>query len=53
MVGVCADGLVVYEDEEKTQSFIWPNVVHMSYNHSKFHVGILQSEVVITKLSQS
>lgn len=50
MLGVCADSLVMFEDEEKSQSFIWPDVAKMSYKHSNFHVRILHSEVVITHL---
>lgn len=46
MLGVCADGLVVYEDEEKKQSFIWPRVLKMSYRHSNFHARIFNSEVL-------
>ncbi|MCJ8745593.1 hypothetical protein PDJAM_G00132030 [Pangasius djambal] len=44
MLGVCADGLVVYEGEEKTQTFIWPRVLNMSYIHKNFHARILHSE---------
>ncbi|XP_053083902.1 protein 4.1b isoform X2 [Pangasianodon hypophthalmus] len=44
MLGVCADGLAVYEGEEKTQTFIWPNVLNMSYKRSNFHARIIHSE---------
>ncbi|TSK20247.1 Protein 4.1 [Bagarius yarrelli] len=45
MLGVCTDGLVVYEeDEENTQTFIWPAVLKMSYKRSNFQARILHSE---------
>lgn len=45
VLGVCAEGLVVYEDEEETESFSWATVVNMSFKHSNFLARILQSEV--------
>ncbi|XP_058232038.1 protein 4.1b isoform X1 [Hemibagrus wyckioides] len=46
MLGVCADGLVVYEYEENTQvlCFSWPTVLKMSYNRSNFQARIFHSE---------
>ncbi|KAF7691879.1 hypothetical protein HF521_010846 [Silurus meridionalis] len=44
MLGVCADGLMVYEDEEKTQCFVWPSILNMFYRNSKFQARILKSE---------
>ncbi|KAF5904330.1 uncharacterized protein DAT39_005947, partial [Clarias magur] len=44
MLGVCADGLVVYEDETKTQCFLWPSVLNMSYRRNNFKAKILHSE---------
>uniref|UniRef100_W5UHX7 Protein 4.1 n=1 Tax=Ictalurus punctatus TaxID=7998 RepID=W5UHX7_ICTPU len=44
MLGVCADGLVVYEDEEKTLSFNWARVLNMTYTRSNFHLRIFDSE---------
>ncbi|KAK3541376.1 hypothetical protein QTP86_024020 [Hemibagrus guttatus] len=45
-LGVCADGLVVCEDEENTQflCFSWPTVLNMSYKRSNFQVRIFHSE---------
>lgn len=45
MLGVCANGLVVYEDEENTQSFSWPTVLNMSFKRSNFQARIFHSEV--------
>ncbi|XP_047664399.1 protein 4.1b isoform X14 [Tachysurus fulvidraco] len=44
MLGVCAEGLVVYEDEENTQSFSWPTVLNISYKRSNFQARIFHSE---------
>ncbi|KAM9436907.1 protein 4.1b isoform 1-T2 [Clarias gariepinus] len=44
MLGVCANGLMVYEDETKTQSFIWPSVLNMSYRRNNFQANIFHSE---------
>ncbi|XP_060756137.1 protein 4.1b isoform X2 [Neoarius graeffei] len=46
MLGVCADGFVVYEDEdeEKKHIFIWPRVLNMSFRHSNFHARISNLE---------
>ncbi|XP_053467641.1 protein 4.1b isoform X2 [Ictalurus furcatus] len=44
MLGVCADVLVVYEDEEKTMSFNWARVLNMTYKRSNFHLRIFDSE---------
>ncbi|XP_060717646.1 protein 4.1b isoform X9 [Tachysurus vachellii] len=44
MLGVCADGLVVYEDEENTQSFSWPTVLNIFYKHSNFQARVSHSE---------
>ncbi|GAA6071910.1 protein 4.1b isoform X13 [Tachysurus ichikawai] len=44
MLGVCANGLVVYEDEENTQSFSWPTVLNMSFKRSNFQARIFHSE---------
>lgn len=48
MLGVCADGFVVYEDEdeEKKHIFIWPRVLNMSFRHSNFHARISNLEVL-------
>ncbi|KAF4075944.1 hypothetical protein AMELA_G00224640 [Ameiurus melas] len=44
MLGVCADGLVVYEDEEKTLSFNWARVLNMNYIRSNFLLRIFDSD---------
>ncbi|XP_062841281.1 protein 4.1b [Trichomycterus rosablanca] len=36
MLGVCANGLEVYEDGENTQSVIWPSILKMSYKRNYF-----------------
>ncbi|XP_076868823.1 protein 4.1b [Brachyhypopomus gauderio] len=44
ILGVCADGLNMYEGETQTDSFLWPRVLQMSYKRSRFLLRILQEE---------
>ncbi|XP_065101632.2 protein 4.1b isoform X2 [Paramisgurnus dabryanus] len=44
MLGVCSEGLLVYEDEVKTNSFSWPNVLKISHKRNKFLLKIRPSE---------
>jgi len=45
MLGVCSEGLMVYEDEIKTNIFPWPRVLKISYKRSTFLLKMRPSEV--------
>ncbi|KAF4103169.1 hypothetical protein G5714_016052 [Onychostoma macrolepis] len=44
MLGVCSEGLTVYEDEIKTNIFLWPRVLKISQKRSTFLLKIRPSE---------
>uniref|UniRef100_A0A8C2JEC5 Protein 4.1 n=1 Tax=Cyprinus carpio TaxID=7962 RepID=A0A8C2JEC5_CYPCA len=47
MLGVCSEGLIVYEDEIKTNIFDWPRVLKISHKRSTFLLKMRPSEVFI------
>ncbi len=47
MLGVCSEGLIVYEDEIETKIFLWPRVLKISYKRSTFLLKMRPSEVFI------
>ncbi|KAL6462498.1 hypothetical protein MHYP_G00289200 [Metynnis hypsauchen] len=44
MLGVSADGIVVYEGKTKTQIFPWPRVLKISYIRNKLHLRIRHTQ---------
>ncbi|XP_048008166.1 protein 4.1b isoform X1 [Megalobrama amblycephala] len=44
MLGVCSEGLMVYEDEIKTNVFHWPRVLKISHKRSTFLLKMRPSE---------
>ncbi|XP_026140697.1 protein 4.1b isoform X1 [Carassius auratus] len=44
MIGVCFEGLMVYEDEIKTNIFLWPRVLKTSHKRSTFFLKMRPSE---------
>uniref|UniRef100_A0A8C1YJW9 Protein 4.1 n=1 Tax=Cyprinus carpio TaxID=7962 RepID=A0A8C1YJW9_CYPCA len=44
MLGVCSEGLIVYEDEIKTNIFDWPRVLKISHKRSTFLLKMRPSE---------
>nr|XP_055066071.1 protein 4.1b isoform X2 [Misgurnus anguillicaudatus] len=44
MLGVCSEGLMVYEDEVKINSFSWPNILKISHKRKTFILKIRPSE---------
>uniref|UniRef100_A0AAR2KYM1 Protein 4.1 n=1 Tax=Pygocentrus nattereri TaxID=42514 RepID=A0AAR2KYM1_PYGNA len=44
MLGVSADGIVVYEGKTQTQSFPWPRVLKISYIRNKFQLRIRHTQ---------
>ncbi|KAK7147344.1 hypothetical protein R3I94_010004 [Phoxinus phoxinus] len=44
MLGVCSEGLMVYEDEIKIDVFLWPRVLKISHKRSTFLLKIRPSE---------
>ncbi|KAM9776453.1 protein 4.1 isoform 2-T2 [Syngnathus typhle] len=45
MLGVCANGLMVYKDKLRINRFPWPKVLKVSYKRSSFFIKIRPSEV--------
>ncbi|XP_043082963.1 band 4.1-like protein 3 [Puntigrus tetrazona] len=44
LLGVCSEGLMVYEDEIKTNIFLWPRVLKISHKRSTFLLKMRPSE---------
>ncbi|XP_073780735.1 protein 4.1b isoform X2 [Danio rerio] len=44
MLGVCSEGLIVYEDGVKTNSFFWPRVLKISHKRNTFLLKMRPSE---------
>ncbi|KAI7806687.1 erythrocyte membrane protein band 4.1b elliptocytosis 1 [Triplophysa rosa] len=44
MLGVCSEGLMVFKDEIKTNSFSWPRVLKISHKRNTFLLKIRSSE---------
>ncbi|XP_016365535.1 trichohyalin-like [Sinocyclocheilus rhinocerous] len=44
MLGVCSEGLMVYEDEIETNIFLWPRVLKISHKRSTFLLKMRPSE---------
>ncbi|XP_056331625.1 protein 4.1b isoform X2 [Danio aesculapii] len=43
-LGVCSEGLIVYEDGVKTNTFLWPRVLKISYKRNTFLLKMRPSE---------
>ncbi|XP_050986692.1 protein 4.1b isoform X3 [Labeo rohita] len=44
MLGICSEGLMVYEDEIKTNIFLWPKVLKISHKRNTFLLKMRPSE---------
>uniref|UniRef100_A0A8C4RAI2 Erythrocyte membrane protein band 4.1 like 2 n=1 Tax=Eptatretus burgeri TaxID=7764 RepID=A0A8C4RAI2_EPTBU len=47
MLGVCANGLLVYRDRLRINRFAWPKILKISYRRSHFYIKIRPGESTI------
>lgn len=47
MLGVCANGLLIYRDRLRINRFAWPKILKISYKRSNFYIKIRPGEVCI------
>ncbi|KAI7800116.1 putative band 4.1-like protein 2 [Triplophysa rosa] len=45
MLGVCANGLLIYKDRLRINRFAWPKILKISYKRSNFYIKIRPGEV--------
>lgn len=45
MLGVCANGLLVYKDRLRINRFAWPKILKISYKRNNFYIKIRPGEV--------
>lgn len=45
MLGVCANGLLIYRDRLRINRFAWPKILKISYKRSNFYIKIRPGEV--------
>uniref|UniRef100_A0A3Q0SGI1 FERM domain-containing protein n=1 Tax=Amphilophus citrinellus TaxID=61819 RepID=A0A3Q0SGI1_AMPCI len=50
MLGVCANGLLVYKDRLRINRFAWPKILKISYKRNNFYIKIRPGEVSIKHL---
>lgn len=48
MLGVCANGLLIYRDRLRINRFAWPKILKISYKRSNFYIKIRPGEVSLT-----
>lgn len=48
MLGVCANGLLIYRDRLRINRFAWPKILKISYKRSNFYIKIRPGEVSIS-----
>lgn len=48
MLGVCANGLLIYRDRLRINRFAWPKILKISYKRSNFYIKIRPGEVGTT-----
>lgn len=46
MLGVCANGLLIYRDRLRINRFAWPKILKISYKRSNFYIKIRPGEVL-------
>lgn len=51
MLGVCANGLLIYKDRLRINRFAWPKILKISYKRSNFYIKVRPAEVSSTFLS--
>ena len=45
MLGVCANGLLIYRDRLRINRFAWPKILKISYKRSNFYIKIRPGEL--------
>ncbi|XP_070589612.1 band 4.1-like protein 2 isoform X11 [Erythrolamprus reginae] len=45
MLGVCANGLLIYKDKLRINRFAWPKILKISYKRSNFYIKIRPTEL--------
>lgn len=45
MLGVSANGLLIYRDRLRINRFAWPKILKISYKRSNFYIKIRPGEV--------
>lgn len=45
MLGVCANGLLVFKDRLRINRFAWPKILKISYKRNNFYIKIRPGEV--------
>ena len=45
MLGVCANGLLIYRDRLRINRFAWPKILKISYKRNNFYIKIRPGEV--------
>lgn len=53
MLGVCANGLLIYRDRLRINRFAWPKILKISYKRSNFYIKIRPGEVSLLGNSSS
>lgn len=53
MLGVCANGLLIYRDRLRINRFAWPKILKISYKRSNFYIKIRPGEVSLAQSSLS
>ncbi|KAJ8304807.1 LOW QUALITY PROTEIN: hypothetical protein KUTeg_018390 [Tegillarca granosa] len=43
-IGVCASGIIIFQDKLQINKFVWPKVIKMSYRRNKFYVKLRAGE---------
>lgn len=51
MLGVCANGLLIYRDRLRINRFAWPKILKISYKRSNFYIKIRPGEVSLPRES--
>lgn len=51
MLGVSANGLLIYRDRLRINRFAWPKILKISYKRSNFYIKIRPGEVNIVSFS--
>lgn len=49
MLGVCANGLLIYRDRLRINRFAWPKILKISYKRSNFYIKIRPGEVSLAE----
>ncbi|XP_061479829.1 band 4.1-like protein 2 isoform X6 [Rhineura floridana] len=45
MLGVCANGLLIYKDRLRINRFAWPKILKISYKRSSFYIKVRPTEL--------